>query len=308
MKARSGMTLAEVLISMVVLSIVLAGALCCVTLAGNAMRASTASTRETSQSNRILNQISAELQVATGFSERTATAVTFTIPDRDGDAQAETIRYSWSGAAGDPLYRRYNSEAAVVVAANVRELSFDFLTEDVEPLTTTSEGVISEHEDSRGGHTYDDKLSRSNWLAQYFTPVLPDGAVSYRITKVALYCKREKNDNQPFEISLVYPTGGRTPSTTVLETVPVNPQSMGKNWAWREFTFTNQVQLSPAQAMCVVISQDHYSKTATFRYERDGREMTPNAHYITSWNCGMSWSSVGNSEDMLYKVYAEVTK
>lgn len=308
MNARSGMTLAEVLISMVVLSIVLAGALCCVTLAGNAMRASTASTRETSQSNRILNQISAELQVATGFSERTPTAVTFTIPDRNGDAQAETIRYAWSGAAGDPLYRRYNSEAEVVVATDVRELSFDFLTEEVEPLTTTSEGVISEHEDSPGGHTSDEALSRWNWLAQYFTPVLPDGAVSYRITKVALYCKRDKNYSQPFKISLVYPTPGKTPSTTVLETVPVNPQSLGKSSAWREFAFTNQVQLSPAQAMCIVISQDHYSKTAKFRYERDGREMTPNAHYITSWNCGMSWSSVGNSEDMLYKVYAEVTK
>ena len=47
-----------------------------------------------------LDQMSADLSVATGFSAMTSTSVTFTVPDRNGDAAAETINYSWSGVAG----------------------------------------------------------------------------------------------------------------------------------------------------------------------------------------------------------------
>ena len=41
----------------------------------------------------------ADLQLATGFTERTTKAATFTVPDRDGDSKPETLRYAWSGVA-----------------------------------------------------------------------------------------------------------------------------------------------------------------------------------------------------------------
>ena len=50
------------------------------------------------------DQMADDLKLALNFTEQTATAVTFTVPDRNGDAQPETIRYAWTGA-GAPLTR-----------------------------------------------------------------------------------------------------------------------------------------------------------------------------------------------------------
>src|SRR5579871_1618127 len=46
---------------------------------------------------------SSDLFAATAVSEMTANSITFTVPDRNGDGNPETIRYAWSGNAGDPL-------------------------------------------------------------------------------------------------------------------------------------------------------------------------------------------------------------
>ena len=70
-----------------------------------------------------LEDITAELRDAVYFKQRTATSVMFTVPDRDGDGDVETIRYSWSGTAGAPLNREYNGGTAVATLDNVHAFS-----------------------------------------------------------------------------------------------------------------------------------------------------------------------------------------
>ena len=65
-----------------------------------------------------LVELLADLEFALAFSEKTDHALTFTVPDRDGDFISETIRYAWSGTPGDPLTRQYNGGA---VATSGRE-------------------------------------------------------------------------------------------------------------------------------------------------------------------------------------------
>lgn len=72
-----------------------------------------------------MTDLLADIQLAQSFSENTTTAVTFTVPDRNGDNNPETIRYAWSGNAGDPLTRQYNSGAVVTVAENVHTFHID---------------------------------------------------------------------------------------------------------------------------------------------------------------------------------------
>ena len=52
--------------------------------------------------------------------------MTFTVADRTGDSAADTIRYAWSGVAGDPLTRQINAGTAVTVAANVQSLQLSY--------------------------------------------------------------------------------------------------------------------------------------------------------------------------------------
>ena len=78
--------------------------------------------------NSILNDILADLKHAISFSEHTANAVTFTVPDRTGDGISETIRYAWSGTTGDPLTFEYNGSSAVTLADNVENFDLTYLT------------------------------------------------------------------------------------------------------------------------------------------------------------------------------------
>ena len=86
---------------------------------------------DVSKASDVIDEITTDLNLAESFSERTATAVTFTVPDRNNDAQVETIRYSWSGTPGDPIMRRYNGGNEVAVAENVQYFSLDYILKTI---------------------------------------------------------------------------------------------------------------------------------------------------------------------------------
>jgi len=79
-----------------------------------------------------VDELAAELRSATSFDERSSTTLAFTVADRDDDAQPETIRYEWSGEAGDPLTRADNGGSPVSVAADVHafELGYEIESKD----------------------------------------------------------------------------------------------------------------------------------------------------------------------------------
>jgi hypothetical protein len=68
-----------------------------------------------------LARLAADVRQAMQFTERTATAITVIVPDRDGDAVHEKIRYSWSGTPGHSLMYQYNSETALAIAEDVKQ-------------------------------------------------------------------------------------------------------------------------------------------------------------------------------------------
>ncbi|MBM4074622.1 MAG: hypothetical protein FJ267_03150, partial [Planctomycetes bacterium] len=73
----------------------------------------------------------ADLQRATGFTERTAKAVTFTVPDRDGNGRPETLRYAWSGTAGNPLTLQVNGGPVQNIALNVQQFALSYQTKSL---------------------------------------------------------------------------------------------------------------------------------------------------------------------------------
>jgi hypothetical protein len=83
---------------------------------------------EAGRSSQALSQLAGDLRHAYRFSERTASAVTFDVPDRNGDRLPETIRYWWSGVAGQPLMYRFNSEPAVAIAEDVQQFNLSAVT------------------------------------------------------------------------------------------------------------------------------------------------------------------------------------
>ncbi len=85
-----------------------------------------------------------DIQHALTFTERTNHAVTFLVPDRDGDGDPESIRYAWSGNAGDPLTYEYNGRPPINLADDVSQLDLSYLTQTLPaPVVPEDPGISS---------------------------------------------------------------------------------------------------------------------------------------------------------------------
>src|SRR5947209_5212405 len=111
-------TLVELVVSLAVLSILLLAIGSSLTVALSATGNAATNAAAVQQSCDAADQIADDLNVAMNFTERTATAVTFTVPSRSGAATADTIRYAWAGTAGNPLTRQFNGGTVATLFAN----------------------------------------------------------------------------------------------------------------------------------------------------------------------------------------------
>jgi len=152
---RGGYTLIELVISSSVGAILVAG------LSGSLYIASqsfdgNSGVVDQSAAQEILAEMMRDLNQAIHFTERTAEAVTFTVPDRTGDGLTETIRYAWTGAAGDPLTYEYNGSVAVTLTNDVQNFDLSYLTrivvgENVPAPPTGTFAVFEEFTEQKEG-------------------------------------------------------------------------------------------------------------------------------------------------------------
>ncbi|MCA9069582.1 MAG: carbohydrate binding domain-containing protein [Planctomycetaceae bacterium] len=123
--AHRGYTLIEMVAASLGASAVVVGLSSALFIAIQATKTSSTPTTARITGNDALGEILADLEFALFFSEQTATAVTFTVPDRDNDGNPETIRYAWSGTPGDPITRQYNGGSVVTFVEDVHVFQLD---------------------------------------------------------------------------------------------------------------------------------------------------------------------------------------
>tara|TARA_R110002072_G_scaffold243821_2_gene403085 strand:+ start:62150 stop:63886 length:1737 start_codon:yes stop_codon:yes gene_type:complete len=117
------------------------------------------------EASGLTRQLSIDLRSALRFTERTAKAATFTVPDRDSDGRPEVLRYAWSGTSGEPLTVSVNGGTAQVVITDVQTFNMDYLlrsvTAPVIPVSGQSQTVvyISEADAGNGGEVNRNELS-----------------------------------------------------------------------------------------------------------------------------------------------------
>jgi hypothetical protein len=114
------------LVSLAASSVLVGGVASAVFVATQAVVAPSGPTGAAAASASRAAELLAELHFAATVTERTATSVTVTVADRTGDGLAETVRYAWSGTAGDPLTRQYNGGTVAVFAADVHRFSLSY--------------------------------------------------------------------------------------------------------------------------------------------------------------------------------------
>jgi Tfp pilus assembly protein PilW len=124
---RSAHTLIELMVAMTAGGLLLVGLSSSILIALQATDLENTPTITILEGSAALDNMLSEMEFALSFSEITTNAVTFTVPDQDGDSNPETIRYAWSGTPGDALTYQRNGGAVMTLLENVHVLQYDLL-------------------------------------------------------------------------------------------------------------------------------------------------------------------------------------
>jgi len=125
---RSGYSLIELVIATGAGAVVVGGLASTMMIASKSLTPDSPASADANRGALALSQLTGDLRHAIQFTERADTAITFTVPDRNGDTAPETLRYSWSGTAGDPLMYVYNNVAPTKLALNVSSFKIAAVT------------------------------------------------------------------------------------------------------------------------------------------------------------------------------------
>ena len=137
---RGGYTLIELVVATGSATVLVGGLASTVLISSRALEHDSTPGADANRGALVLAQMAADFGHAQRFIERTtptpddsiaqqsATAIAFSLPDRNGDSVRETVRYTWSGTAGDPLMYQFNSKPAVAIAADARQFNLSAMT------------------------------------------------------------------------------------------------------------------------------------------------------------------------------------
>lgn len=314
--SRRAVTLVEMVVSLGITSIILCACGSVMLITNRAISISAAGpVVSTALANAAADQVAADLKMALQITERTATAVTFTVPDRNGDSLPETLRYAWAGP-GSPLTRQYNGQPvpAAVVADNVQLFNLDWLTKTVGqppqppalPPEESPEQVLACRDWTGGGRDFSDYTIKSSaWAAEYFKPNLPGNAVSWKITRVKVKLQRNASYTGTLTIQIRLADAGKKPIGGVLDSGSVNVASLSSTmYTWVEFPFSSLAGLSPASGMCLLATTTD-TQPGVVRYDKKGTGA--NMAWCTSGKQGAWWSTPTSGDAMQIYVYGTVT-
>ncbi len=128
---RPGVSLVELVLSMVVMTILLAGMSSAMVLASRAVPDLETPLKAIADGYHAADGLASELFATQTITVRGATSITFTVADRNADSNPETIQYSWSGVAGQPLTRQYNNGTIDTVLENIYQFDLRYDTQSV---------------------------------------------------------------------------------------------------------------------------------------------------------------------------------
>jgi len=264
--ARPAFTLIEMVTSLAITSILLLAIGSAMVLTGKALPSNASAASGVLTGSNAADKLAAELRFATYFTERTSKAVTFLVPDRDGDGKSEIIRYAWTGVAGDPLTRQINGSAATTVVTGVALLT---LTYDTASRTETYPGPFADQPEqllagympTSGYSSNELDIQDDDWPGQYFQPVLPANAQSWRVSRVLFKAKKEGSGIQGIGVHLFNANSSKKPTGNSIQQVNVNePSSL--TYITMDVPFTNVNGREPGTGLCLLLGGNSSSGTS----------------------------------------------
>lgn len=293
-RRRAAYTLVELAVSITAGSLLLAGMMSSMYLAGRAVNPP-GPMRDIQAASEVIRDFTDAVRNAVFITARSDRMIQFSVTDMTGDGQTDVVRYEWSGTAGEPLLRTVNHGTPVVAAAGVQEFALSYgLRTKVEQFEAprVESGEVTLSELSSGSSPADYEVLFDKAPGECFAPALPTGADVWSVTKVRLDLRANDIDNDGrFRIQFRPATAAGTPTSVVLGEVVVDESTLGSGYAAKEYDVLGVDGLSATQRLCLVLLHDapQTAKACMARYE-SGSVSTPNHGLLESNNGGTSWT------------------
>jgi hypothetical protein len=308
---RHGFSLAEVVVGAGVLAMFMVGLPLAVRMARNAVPDGSNTPSAAMNASRVLELMASDIAFATSVNSSAQydpNHLTITVADRNGDGVQETIAYACAppppGSLPAPppgtqlLTRTYNG-TALALLSNVQEFGFTYDTSSVAGQSASGTPALLLTINSGSGLTTDG-VSATNWVGEYFQPVLPAGAVSWNLTSVQLQV--EKGIVKDVANVKILNAVGDLPGTTVLDTSATNASNLSAGYTWQIFPFTNVNNVSPSAGLFVVVTSADSSSSANVQHCSNS---SARGGYVSSTNGGATWTP-NPSNDLMLEVYGTV--
>ncbi len=296
---RPAFTLVEVTLAIAigsVLMLALGGALMLTTSASDTADDSSA---KALQASSVAAGLAAELSTATAIASSSPTDLLFTVPDRNGDGSIEKIEYTWSGRAGDPLYRAYNGSTPAIVVPALQSLALSTATRPAPVPVESAEQVLASCDSPTGASFQTDDVDDNNWDAQYVRPSLPSGATAWKISRVRLYLKQASGSSNTWRVSIQTADASLKPSGTILASLSPTSGSISSSAGWVEYAIGPVSGISASTGVCIVIDGTPGGKATVYR-ATGGSNQPFNTHFLSTSNGGSSWSTPTDTKDLRF--------
>lgn len=299
-RRRPGLTLAELVVSMAIMSIIFLGMAGAMMLATRAIPAGDGPAENVEDARETLGRLTEELRVAVEITERTATSITFTLNDRDGDGLPEVIRYSWIGA-GSPLTRLHNGVATNVLE-DVHQFDLGYELTDVAeeypgPPVTSSEVELAR---ALSDNVQDFRVTADDWIGQHLRPDLPADALSWDVTRVLFRAQHELPASGETRVQLRKADGDGEPVTTVLEEHTMWEILLFDSFRWTQFSFSDVTGLAPSETLCLVLEHQAGDPACVIEWDNHNGRGRLETH-----NAGLTWSNI-TDEVMPHYLYGRI--
>lgn len=260
---RRGFTLIELIISVAIMSVLLAGLASSVLVASRAMPAPNDVETRTRSAAEAVNQIAAGLAFAVSVSKAGPSGIEFS-QERLG--AATTVLYQWSGTEGDPLLCISGENDPIVLLPSVHVFTIEYDVDASEgappeiPIIDGPEELFLTQDSSNSGGGSQIQIGADDECALGFVPVLPADAVSFRISRVQFIGSPKKPAKDTLAVDVCPRAADGTPLGQIVETVLVSEADLAAN-SWHEVTFAGADGLVPTDGCAIRFRNEDRSGT-----------------------------------------------
>jgi len=158
-RRQSGYTLIEMVLALAITTILLMGMSASIVIASRTVSDGMDVVGLALRTSDVLGEVNSDLSMAQAFVDRSSSAVTFSVPDRDGDGKSDLVRYWWTGSADGRLMKQINDGPEVSLAEDVRQFALTY------GLSTMAAEVAGDRDDDAGGgkKTWKGRKRRPKW-------------------------------------------------------------------------------------------------------------------------------------------------